>query len=203
MADIVEASGLSKGSVYFHFDSKEALAVAVLEVRQARWLHDVEMLLAGGQQGAPRLRRLLPAMIELHRSNPDAWVISRLTQSLSAVESTRELAAEMTQRWIDLVAGLINDAAGSERPDAELLATVFVGAFDGLKVTVDITRAPDREAAARALADGGAVLERMLLSAVGVAAEEARGHGSRTLSVAVARASATRALPGDDHADAQ
>ncbi|MGN7862733.1 TetR family transcriptional regulator [Microbacterium sp. 22303] len=169
MADIIDASGLSKGSVYFHFDSKETLAVVVLEARQARWLRDVENLLEAAAPGVPRLRRLLPAMLELHRADPDAWVISRLISNLAAVESTRELAAEMTQRWIDLVAGLIEDATtGSEEQGAAILATVLVGAFDGLKITIDVTTRGDRDAAAEALAEGGAILERMLLSTLGL-----------------------------------
>lgn len=172
MADIVEASGLSKGSVYFHFDSKEALAVAVLESRQERWLRDVERLLAGAPRGADRLRRLLPAMLELHRTDPDAWVISRLAQNLAAVESTRELAASTMRRWIELVAGLIRDARASplSEPDDATLATVLVGAFDGVKMTVDTVSGGDRDAAARMLAAGGAQLEAMLLTAVDVRA---------------------------------
>lgn len=37
MNDIVEAAGVTKGAVYFHFPSKEALAVAIVEEQFARW----------------------------------------------------------------------------------------------------------------------------------------------------------------------
>lgn len=37
MNDIVEAAGVTKGAVYFHFPSKEALAVAVVEEQFAQW----------------------------------------------------------------------------------------------------------------------------------------------------------------------
>lgn len=177
MADIVAASGLSKGSVYFHFDSKEALAVAVLDARQNRWIADVERLLAQTPEGMPRLRALLPAMLALHREDPDAWVISRLTQNLAAVASTRELAAAVTRRWIDLVARLIRDAhlggageGGAGGSDPVALATVLVGSFDGLKMTVDVVAAGDRAAAERMLAEGGRLLERMLFETFGPAA---------------------------------
>ncbi|MDC7802352.1 helix-turn-helix domain containing protein [Sphingomonas sp. BLCC-B65] len=174
MADIIEASGLSKGSVYFHFDSKEALAVAVLEDRHDRWITDIERLLRETPAGSARLRSLLPAMLTLHRDDPDAWVISRLTQNLAAVASTRDLAAKVTRRWIDLVADLIGEArtgAYSEaEPGAEALATVIVGAFDGLKLTVDVVAAGDHAAAERMLADGGLLLEGMLFKTLGLAA---------------------------------
>ena len=37
MNDIVEAAGVTKGAVYFHFPSKEALAVAIVEEQFAQW----------------------------------------------------------------------------------------------------------------------------------------------------------------------
>jgi len=37
MNDIVEAAGVTKGAVYFHFASKEALAVAIVEEQFAMW----------------------------------------------------------------------------------------------------------------------------------------------------------------------
>ncbi|WDG19256.1 TetR/AcrR family transcriptional regulator [Microbacterium sp. Clip185] len=168
MVDIVEASGLSKGAVYFHFDSKEALAVAVLEERHRRWLADVERIVAQTPSGEPRIRRLLPAMLSLHDEHSDAWVISRLTQSLADATSTRDLAAAMTQRWIDVVAELIRDAPLGADLDPDALATVLVGAFDGLKVTVDVVSAGDRDSARRLLAERGALLERMLFQAIGL-----------------------------------
>lgn len=176
MADIIEASGMSKGSVYFHFDSKEALAVAVLEDRHQLWIAAVESAVADVDAGQPRLSRLLPAMLSLHREDPDAWVISRLTQRLADAEPTRDLAAAVTRRWIDLVASLIREAQGvddsAESVDAAALATVLVGAFDGLKMTVDVVGTGDRTDDGRLLAEGGAVLERMLFETVGIVPAE-------------------------------
>lgn len=49
MNDIVEAAGVTKGAVYFHFPSKEALAVAVVEEQFAQW----PALVAGVIEQAP------------------------------------------------------------------------------------------------------------------------------------------------------
>lgn len=176
MADIIDASGMSKGSVYFHFDSKEALAVAVLEDRHGRWIADVERALAKAPKGEPRIRELLPAMLDLHRRNPDAWVVSRLTQNLADVGSTRPLAASMTQKWIDMVADLIREAAPEPRQDspvdATTLATVLVAAFDGLKLTSDTVSSGDKVAAGRRLVEAGKVLEQMLFHEIGLRPSE-------------------------------
>lgn len=174
MADIVRASGLTKGSVYFHFDGKESLAVAVLTARQQAWLAQVAETLGKAEPGLPRLRTLLPTMLALHADDPDAWVVARLSQNLAELPATADLAAETTQRWVDLVAELIRSAVEESIEDPELLATVVVGAFDGLKLTTEVLSRHDPTAARRELARGGAVLERMLLSQLSVRPESPR-----------------------------
>src|SRR6476469_6412324 len=47
LAELIGRSGLTKGAFYFHFASKEQLALAVLEEKQSRWLELVsEQVLA-------------------------------------------------------------------------------------------------------------------------------------------------------------
>ena len=45
MNDIVDAAGVTKGAVYFHFPSKEALAVAVVEEQFAQWPTMIEAVI--------------------------------------------------------------------------------------------------------------------------------------------------------------
>lgn len=168
MADVVAESGLTKGSVYFHFKSKEALAIAVLSTKHTQWLDRVRTRLAAAPEGTDRLEALLPAMLDLHRDDPDAWAIARLIQDTAATPETRPMAAELTRTWIDDVASLVRDAqkAGGRTAglDPVLLATVLVGAFDGLKNTVDILSADAEEANAQLRASGQVLL--MMLRAV-------------------------------------
>lgn len=165
MSDIVQASGLSKGAVYFYFDSKESLAVAVLASRQEQWITGVAQLLAAAEPGLPRLRALLPAMLTLHRRDPDAWVIARLSQTLAQTEATRDVAAASMRRWIDLVAEVISSADPPEGTDPRDLACVVVGAFDGLKTLIDIV-GEDPASVQHELARAGALLERMLIATI-------------------------------------
>ena len=50
LSQLVEATGLTRGAFYFHFDSKDALAEAIVQTQQERWL---------------------PVLAELERSEPD------------------------------------------------------------------------------------------------------------------------------------
>jgi AcrR family transcriptional regulator len=165
MSDIVQASGLSKGAVYFYFDSKESLAVAVLASRQEQWITGVAEILDAAQPGLPRLRALLPAMLTLLRQDPDAWVISRLSQTLAEDDATREVAAASTRRWIDLVAEVISSADPPEETDPKDLARVVVGAFDGVKALIAIV-GEDAASVQEELARAGALLERMLIATI-------------------------------------
>ncbi|KRA30954.1 MULTISPECIES: TetR/AcrR family transcriptional regulator [unclassified Nocardioides] len=166
MDDVVEASGMTKGSVYFHFTSKESLAVAVLTEKHAHWLDQVRARLAATPSGTERLEALLPAMVGLHRDDPYAWAVARLTQNLSELPATRPLAAELTRRWIDDVADLVRDALPVDPTvDPVEVATLLVGAFDGLKATVQVLT-DDPDTAARQLESGGALLMRMLRAVI-------------------------------------
>jgi AcrR family transcriptional regulator len=149
MTDLVAATGMTKGAVYFHFDSKEALAVAVLEAKQDAWLGDVERRLADISPGRARLVALLPAMLVLHRQDPSTWAISKLTRNLTELPSTQESAAAPMRRWVDFIAGVIRDAQRlGECPDhidPPTAATVLIGAFDGLKAMHDTVSTGDDE----------------------------------------------------------
>ncbi len=141
MSELVAATGMTKGAVYFHFDSKESLALAVLEAKHQAWISDVEHRLQAAPPGRARLAGLLPAMQALHREDPSTWVISKLTRNLTELPSTHQHAAALTGRWIELIATLIRDAQHrGECPghiDAATTATILIGAFDGLKAIHD------------------------------------------------------------------
>lgn len=167
MEDLVRATGLTRGAVYFHFDGKESLAVAVLTEKHRQWLEAVRGRIEEAPAGVARLHRLLPAMLDLHRDDPDTWVISRLSYSLADLPDHRDLAAALTRRWIETVADLIRQAQDlgqiDRSLDADLFATVLVSSFEGLKLTVGVLHSTNAQDAAETLRAGGELIERLLL----------------------------------------
>ena len=140
--ELIAASGLTKGAFYFYFPSKRDLALAVLEDQQGRWLSQVGERVLAQAGAAARLRTLVHAMLELIAAEPGAWSATRLTRELAADPEVADLVRAPMSRWVEFVAGLVRDgqAAGELRSglDPVTVATVLVGAFDGLKSLTDV-----------------------------------------------------------------
>src|SRR5215475_3892115 len=63
LAELIARSGLTKGAFYFHFASKEQLALAVLEEKQRQWREFVQEQVLARPRAIDQLLALGPAMI--------------------------------------------------------------------------------------------------------------------------------------------
>jgi AcrR family transcriptional regulator len=133
--DIVRESGLTKGAFYFHFPSKEALAIAVFHDRQDRW---VAKTLAGVMEhpkAIDQLEAMLDIGCEIHEGDGSARAISRLCQEWSSQEDLVEHSRSHLTRWFEITAEVIRrgQEEGDIRPEidplrtAETLCSAFIG----------------------------------------------------------------------------
>ncbi|HSL19814.1 MAG TPA: TetR/AcrR family transcriptional regulator [Methylomirabilota bacterium] len=142
VADIAEAAGIGKGTVYEYFSSKDELLFAVFE-----WINEdisrrIQDLLDRGGTTLERLQRLLDLGAEVTREQVemqavilDFWAASRGTK----IEERYNLACRDSFRtYRRLLADVIRDgqATGELRPDVDPdeVATMLVAAMDGLGV---------------------------------------------------------------------
>lgn len=65
--DLVEAAGVSRGSLYFHFPDKDDLGVAVLERAREQFLALIRKLLAGKNPGR-QLENFFRSTLNAHES---------------------------------------------------------------------------------------------------------------------------------------
>jgi AcrR family transcriptional regulator len=126
VSDILKAAGVTKGALYFHFDSKEALARGVLEVQTALELPPREV----------RLQELVDVtMVVAHRLPYDA--VLRAGARLSDDPKGRKLYGSAWPSWIALLMGQLTAAQAQGellshvvlREVAELLMSSFNGAL--------------------------------------------------------------------------
>jgi AcrR family transcriptional regulator len=147
MAQLIARSGLTKGAFYFHFSSKEQLALAVIEEKQRQWIDSVVQAISAEPGAFGQLRAVASALVKVHR-DPSAFSVSRLTRDLARVDAVSDVVREHMRTWLGLVAGLIRQAqAEGDLPDtvdADDLAAVLVATTDGLKDLGALIDSPTR-----------------------------------------------------------
>jgi len=82
--DIVRSTGLTKGAFYFHFASKEALALAVFEAKQAQLAERLRAVAADEPDALRGLEALLRARAHLLQHEPSLRCFLGLTSELVA-----------------------------------------------------------------------------------------------------------------------
>jgi AcrR family transcriptional regulator len=196
MNDIVAAAGVTKGAVYFHFPSKEALAVAIVEEQFAQWPAVVSAIV----ENAPDA---LTGVVALSYEVGSRFRDDVLTTAGIRLSFERELvnAAMPTPfvGWIGILQDLFSRARreGQLRPGLQSgpIARAMVGSFFGIQhVSEILTDRTDLEAR---------LDEFWKIFLTGIAAEPdwpATQRAARRVRAAVRR-SAVRSDPDLDRSD--
>lgn len=139
--DIVRDTGLTKGAFYFHFPSKEALAMEVFATKQVDWQAIIGERMAEHTRAIDRLNAMLDCGCEMYETDASARVVGRLCVELSR---ERKLAPRLTmylQVWFEMVSELIRAAQneGDARTDLDpkTTAETIVSAFIGVEQVSD------------------------------------------------------------------
>jgi AcrR family transcriptional regulator len=137
--DVLKASGVTKGGFYFHFPSKEVLALATLRYKQEQWSGAVMAAVLRHPRAIDQLDAMVEALCDLHQHDQSCRVINRLCTELGDEhpELRPELRTQLTT-WVDMVATVIRNGQdqGDIRPEVEPLvaAEVAVASFIGVEV---------------------------------------------------------------------
>lgn len=179
LADVLSRAGVSKGAFYYHFDSKEALATAIIDDfdRKAAIVVDGHF-----DMDSPKLAGLIEMTFGvqalMHR-DPVTRVGQMLSQALGQVsDAGSKLYSGWTQRFVEMVERLVE--AGEIRKDVvvvDVAETIWSGVLGAHLLSAAIGDDPYTRLARtwrvmlRAVVDGGALpgFEALL-------AETARHH---------------------------
>lgn len=138
MDELVAATGLSKGSLYWYFDSKDDIILAVLERVFDRELYHLEALLDQDSPVPDRLRALaLLSAEEMASFEGLLPVVFEFYSLAGRREEVREVLGSYLGRYRDRLSQLI--AQGQERRELRpgpgtAIATVIISLFEGLMV---------------------------------------------------------------------
>jgi hypothetical protein len=88
------------------------------------------------------------ALVQVHRDDPSAFSVSRLTRDLARVAGVSDVVRDHMRTWVGLVAGLIKETQADgdlpESVDADDLAALLVATSDGLKDLGALIDSPSR-----------------------------------------------------------
>jgi TetR/AcrR family transcriptional repressor of nem operon len=147
VSDIAAAAGVPKGSVYNHFESKEALALEALRRYAASF--DLEPLRSGSAGPLQRLRTFLSGVIDttVARGVELGCLLGNFSVEMSAHGGPiASLAGEMLDAWSTVFAGVLLEAqaAGDLDPrlDAASLGSFLVDAYEGAVARAKLRRDP-------------------------------------------------------------
>jgi AcrR family transcriptional regulator len=157
--DVLKASGVTKGGFYFHFPSKEALALATLRHKQEQWTGVVMAAVMRRPRAVDQLDAMVEALCDLHEQDRACRAINRLCTELGDQhpELRPQLGTQLTT-WMDMVAAVIRRGQdeGDIRPDVEptIAAEIAVESFIGLEtVSEALTARADLRRRARDFRD--------------------------------------------------
>ncbi len=138
MDDVVRISGLSKGTLYWYFDNKQALFAALVKMVFEQFMTLFETIAEEAKTLTPpeKLRALLAGSAVEAALNPQfvSLYMDFFIQA-SQQEPVRQALKEPYARYSDLIAGIIEEgiASGIFRPvDTQAVARGIAGAVDGV-----------------------------------------------------------------------
>jgi AcrR family transcriptional regulator len=138
MDDIVQESGLSKGTLYWYFKSKEEIIIAISQRLFATDIESVEGLLKAEGTVSERLQQLIRERVQGLQEMSD--VVAILVEFYAVAlhqDGVRQLIRTYFQSFHDLLVALIQQGIerGEFRPvDALAAATALDAVFEGLIV---------------------------------------------------------------------
>ncbi|HEY1935691.1 MAG TPA: TetR/AcrR family transcriptional regulator [Acetobacteraceae bacterium] len=159
---VLETSGVSRGALYHHFESKEALYIAVLEVVEARIADTTAAASRGLRDPREALRAGCNAWIDLSRDPAVRQIVLLDAPAVIGWQKWREIDARFA---FGQVRAALTNAAKSGRLPLELvdtLAHILLAAL--LEIALVIARSSDAQAATRR---GRAALDVLLDAIVG------------------------------------
>ncbi len=137
MRDIVTATGVQKGNIYYHFESKEALVTALV-TSAAKAYGDYLSTRAGSGDAIEKIERILDAIVDFHRERglKGGCLFGNLAMETA---DTVPLIADVVRQVIDSGTGCLADLIKAAQKAGDIkcgkkpesLATRIVGGIEG------------------------------------------------------------------------
>lgn len=130
MDDVAQRAGLTKGTLYLYFESKEALFKSLIEQLAAPNLEQIELIAASAPSFSEAMERLAAfAPILIRQSDMPRLMKVLIGDSHNFPEIIKAYREEVLGRLISIIAGVLSQAKASGEIDfenAELAARLII-----------------------------------------------------------------------------
>lgn len=146
LSDVIETAGVTKGAAYYHFPTKESVAVALIERTDARIGETLEVALAQPGSALENLIRASFVIADLSESDPEVRVGMQLRHGLPQI-SAATATSYSEQQMVGVATLREAIAEGDLRAglDPEAAARTIFAAIVGIHVTSAASRTHPRE----------------------------------------------------------
>jgi TetR/AcrR family transcriptional repressor of nem operon len=139
MSDIMQATGLQKGGIYRHFESKEALALEAFDYAVAQMAARFTTALEGRDHAVDRLLGIVEVFARLHDDPPVPGGCPMMNTAVQTDDAESPALRDRARAAMDGLRTLIRQtvrkgiARGEVRPDVDgdQLATLLVSTMEG------------------------------------------------------------------------
>lgn len=140
LGDIIERAEMTKGALYYHFDSKEALGTAIIEEGAANVFGAFGKV---RESSAPALERIIHGFFVVADLLGTDKVARSGAHLLRAFGEFNEAAAHTYDRWLDEISSSVAEAIeeGDVRPalDPAVVGETIVGLMLGAELLSNVT----------------------------------------------------------------
>lgn len=141
LTDVITSAGVTQGALYFHFESKHALALEVIRRQHETSIAAGHRFLSNGVRGLEGMVRLSSELARQITS--DAIVQGGLRLSTESADVFGEQASQPYTDWISAAEGFLRQAVeDGEVPatsDTNAMARFVISAFTGVQVVSQAT----------------------------------------------------------------
>ncbi len=151
LGDIIERAELTKGALYYHFDSKEALATAIIEEGSETLLTAFR---AAGRTGAPTMENIIHGTFVV----TDVLSLDRVARAGARLLRTFGSFNPAAKRTLEVLVGELTERVGSATTEGDLRPTLDAETV-GASIVAGMLGA---ELLSSALADGEDLRQRFV-----------------------------------------
>ncbi|MBI2876191.1 MAG: TetR/AcrR family transcriptional regulator [Candidatus Tectomicrobia bacterium] len=137
LQDVTDRLGLSKGSLYHHFETKEELLLAVLDHLIHGWDQVIEKKLEGLEGAEEKLSALLEASFEIGRDEVSYQVLVDFWGEMDQNQAFREANTAFYARYRHQIAEIIEEGIQDgvfRQVDSAIAASMILALIDGFSL---------------------------------------------------------------------